>query len=384
MLLRVRSTKKRPIDLQRHVLDLFDDLGHGKTLQALALAVEGAVKANSLTLHAIGRAQAELRSTTSKNGVNRVDELLRNSKLVVEKFQKRLLEFTLGQRKEVGIAIDWTDFDDDDHTTLFGAVVTNHGRATPAIWKTVKKSTLKGNQKRYERELLEELREMVPDGVHVTILADRGFADVALFQLIESYGWDYVIRLRRGVYIGDGEEIWPVEELVRDDGRTSKYVDYQLTTKNILIPAVVTCRAPRMKDAWILASSKRNAKGSEIVKLYGRRFTIEETFRDQKDLRFGMGLRATHIRRADRRDRLILLVAIAEVLLTLLGAAAEAADMAVKTNTEKRRQLSLYNQGIFYYNCLPTMRDDRKQRLLAAYETILNQHALTRDFLAVV
>ena len=33
--------------------------------------------------------------------------------------------------------------------------------------------------------------------------------------------------------------------------------------------------------------------------------SIEETFRDQKNFRFGMGLSATHIGSPDRRDRLL-------------------------------------------------------------------------------
>jgi len=59
------------------------------------------------------------------------------------------------------------------------------------------------------------------------------------------------------------------------------------------------------------------------VKFYSRRFTIEEVFRDTKDLHFGLGLSATHIRDERRRDRLLLLVAIGHRLLTLLGAASE-------------------------------------------------------------
>jgi hypothetical protein len=61
---------------------------------------------------------------------------------------------------------------------------------------------------------------------------------------------------------------------------------------------VVVARAKKMREAWHLATNLDKETASTIVKMYGRRFTIEETFRDQKDLRFGMGLRATHIRSA--------------------------------------------------------------------------------------
>ena len=48
---------------------------------------------------------------------------------------------------------------------------------------------------------------------------------------------------------------------------------------------------------------------------------IECGFRDTKDLRFGMGMGAMHVKSPERRDRLWLINAFAVVLLTLLGAA---------------------------------------------------------------
>ncbi len=79
----------------------------------------------------------------------------------------------------------------------------------------------------------------------------------------------------------------------------------------------------KMKEAWCLATSRTDLVAQQVVKLYGRRFTIEENFRDTKDLKFGLGLSTTHIGDCQRRDRLLLLVAIAQGLLTLLGAACE-------------------------------------------------------------
>ena len=61
------------------------------------------------------------------------------------------------------------------------------------------------------------------------------------------------------------------------------------------------------------------------------------------------GLSATNIRSADRRDRLLFISAIAQALLTQLGAAGEACglDRILKTNTVKTRTMSLFNQGTY-------------------------------------
>jgi hypothetical protein len=120
--------------------------------------------------------------------------------------------------------------------------------------------------------------------------------------------------------------------------------------------------------------------------LYGRRFTIEETFRDTKDIHFGMVRKATHIKSAARRDRLLLLAALAHTLLTLLGAAGERCglDRKLKTNTSATRQMSLYNQGSYWYLAIPNTREERLTPLMQAYAEVLRQHDLLRDIFGVI
>ncbi len=60
-----------------------------------------------------------------------------------------------------------------------------------------------------------------------------------------------------------------------------------------------------MKASWCIATNRADLEAAEFVQRYARRFTIEETFRDIENNHFGMGLPATNIRSADRRDRLL-------------------------------------------------------------------------------
>ena len=75
---------------------------------------------------------------------------------------------------------------------------------------------------------------------------------------------------------------------------------------------------------------------------------MERGFRDTKDLRFGMGLKATHIKNPARRDRLLLRNALAIVLLTLLGVAGESLgmDRHLRANTVKYRMHSLFRHAL--------------------------------------
>jgi hypothetical protein len=113
---------------------------------------------------------------------------------------------------------------------------------------------------------------------------------------------------------------------------------------------------------------------------------IDETFRATKNGLLGMGLSSTHIRDEARRDRLIFIAAIAHMLLTLLGAAGERCglDRTLKSNTSKKRQMSLYNQGLHWYMAIPSMREERLRRLIDAYGSVLKDHALTRELFGVL
>ena len=57
------------------------------------------------------------------------------------------------------MALDWTEFDRDDHSTIALNMITRYGRATPLVWKSVKKSRLKGQRKRYEELIPNMLAE---------------------------------------------------------------------------------------------------------------------------------------------------------------------------------------------------------------------------------
>jgi hypothetical protein len=141
-----------------------------------------------------------------------------------------------------------------------------------------------------------------------------------------------------------------------------------------------------MEEAWHLATSLGDKPGSEIVALYGKRFTIEESFRDQKNLRFGMGLSDTRIADPARRDRLLLVSAIAIVLLTILGAAGEAVgiDKWLKTNTVKRRTISLVRQGLMHYAALPKMKLEMPEPLMATFGEMLRAQRVFREVFGLI
>ena len=388
---RLSTTKHRPAALDRkYIRDFVDELFgknlHEKRLEALSNSVLGVVHAAVLAIHAIGAAYAAVAQRHAKHGIKQVDRWLSNPAFDVAHLLPSWVAFVVGAREEIVIALDWTDFDRDDHTTLCAYLVTRHGRATPLVWRTVPKSTLEGKRTGYEHELIETLHAILRPEIRVTLLADRGFGDQNLYEVLGLLGWDYVIRFRECILVEDehGEQK-PASAWV-GSGRAKMLRDARVTADRTAIPAVVVVHAKNMKEAWCLATSLDDRKAQDVVKLYGKRFTIEETFRDEKDLHFGLGLSATHIKSAGRRDRLLLLVAIAHALFTLLGAASEETglDRTLKANTVKKRTLSLFRQGLYWYQAMANMRDDWFDKLMTAFNRIVAEHRIFREIFAAI
>ena len=127
-----------------------------------------------------------------------------------------------------------------------------------------------------------------------------------------------------------------------------------------------------MKEPWCLVASERRSARA-IAALYAKRWGIETSFRDVKNPRFGMGLKEARVGRADRRDRMLLIGAMALALLTPLDAAGERLgyDRWLKTNTVKRRTHSLFRQGVMLYGHIPNWPDERLRPLLEQFEELL-------------
>jgi hypothetical protein len=365
-------------EVYRFMEDVLDDELHKKRVLSLSHGVLGVLHAAAAAVHAIGQGLAVARGLDPKHAVKQVDRLLSNAGVRMDQIFNRWVPFVVAERKDILVTLDWTEHPHDEQSTIAINMVTSHGRATPLVWKTVRTADLKGRRASHEDEALKTLRNAVPDDVRITFLADRGFADQALYPAASEMKLDYVIRFRQDTIVTDTfGESKPAREWVPKNGRTKRVEGPALTMKATEVPAVVCVKKAKMKEAWCLVSSRADLSAAELVAYYGKRFTTEENFRDTKDIRFGLGLSATHIGDPDRRDRLLLLCALSQALLTLLGAACERTglDRRLKANTSKKRTHSLFRQGMFWFSAIPTMRDDWFEDLMVAFEDILRERA---------
>ncbi len=263
------------------------------------------------------------------------------------------------------------------------SLITDHGRATPLVWLTVNKNTLKNNRSLYEYRVLVRLAELLPADIKVCVVADRGFGDQKLYRVLtEELYFDYVIRFRGNIAVtATTGETRTAAALVRPGGRARVLRGAAVTADRYPVGTVVCVQDPDMKQAWCLAASSTGATAKQLIGYYGRRWGIECALRDTKDLRFGMGMGTVHVNSPERRDRLWLINAFAVVLLTLLGAAGKSLgyDRMLKTNTAKRRVHSLFRQGCMLYELIPTMPETRLGPLMQRFSLMLQDQPLFAD-----
>ena len=356
---------------------------HVKRVDSLCNATVGVLHSASLAVCAIGQGLAVARSLKLKHAVKQVDRLLSNPAIEVDDILVRWVPYIIGARTAIVVALDWTDFDADNQATIMLALISDHGRSTPLVWLTVDKDTLKDHRSLYEHRVLVRLAELLPAGIKVCVVADRGFGDQKLYQMLtEELYFDYVIRFRGNIAVTAASgETRSAAAWVQAGGRARVLRGAAVTADRYPVATVVCVQDPDMKQAWCLAASNTDATAKQLTSLYGRRWGIECTLRDTKDLRFGMGLGTIHVNSAERRDRLWLINAFAVVLLTLLGAAGEALgyDRMLKTSTVKRRVHSLFRQGCLLYDLLPTMRDAWLGPLMQRFSQMLQEQPLFAD-----
>ena len=130
---------------------------HAKRIESLSNGALGVMTSASLAVSIIGHSLAQARGLIDKHAIKQVDRLLSHRGVVVWEIFAPWVREVVGPRKEIVVAMDWTDFDADDQTTLALNLVTRHGRATPLLWLTVSKDELKHRRNDYEDLCLSRL-----------------------------------------------------------------------------------------------------------------------------------------------------------------------------------------------------------------------------------
>lgn len=371
-----KESADKLVKIKSVIEEIYGDTLHQKRQQSFAYAAMGVLASESLFLHRIAEGLVDTRGCNKKHATKQIDRLLSNQKISVWDLADPWVKYVIGKNKSIIVALDWSSFFDDEQSMLSLNIVTSKGLSTPLLWKSVDKKQLKHNRARYEDQLLTRLKEVLPAGIEVTLLADRGFADQKFFRFLEEeLHFNYIIRIKSSTTVIHGNIKNKAKDWLKSDGKMVHLKDAFLTLQQYPIQHFIAVKDKDMKDSWFLVSNT-NYKGSEIIQLYAKRWKIEPYFRDLKDSRYGWGLEQTHIKSCNRRDKLMFILALSYLLLSLLGEAGEKLgfDKKLKVNTVKTRTHSLFRQGQFYYKFFFHFPQHEQEMLMDKFQEVLTQH----------
>ena len=175
-------------------------------------------------------------------------------------------------------------------------------RALPVAWRVCK---TKGNIGfKSQKELLDSVQDWLPEGAHVMLAGDRFYGTAKLISWCQTAGWGYRIRLKgnltlqhQGGELTSGE----IEGLMPQGIENAELYGSGVTTN------IGVLHEDGHPEPWIIAMDAKPGKYTTLD--YGMRWGIEAMFSDFKTR--GFGIAQSQIKKTDRLERLILVMAIA-------------------------------------------------------------------------
>jgi hypothetical protein len=254
--------------------------------------------------------------------LKRLSRLLHNPRLAPHRLADAVLAQALRQlppRGKVRLALDWT-IEGSQHLLVVSLVT--GGRAVPIYWRAYDATVLKGRMQRYEtavirRAITQVQRQLGPRRVIVT--ADRGFADVALVDVMTELGVEFIIRVKGSTKVFFQGQ-WCKLNTLRFEGnarqRTLGRLAYCESAPHRLWVTMSRARDARGQwELWYLISNgawRATATAAE----YARRFGCEQGFRDAK---WELGFAQARIKAIKAWSRLFALFALALLVVVSLG-----------------------------------------------------------------
>jgi hypothetical protein len=335
---------------------------HAKRIASLLITVEAVVSGSRLVLSDLGRA---LRGPAAvKHNIKRIDRLLGNRALHAE--TAGLYE-TLARQHLAGVTtpliiIDWSDLTPDRHWQLLRASMALEGRSI-TLYEQVHPESCAASP-RVHKTFLARLATLLPPGCKPILITDAGFRG-PWFKLVNRMGWYWIGRIRnrdmvrpmdgswtgcKGLYVKAtaGAQSLGQFEYVRSNPIACRLVLIKRTCqgrhKKGRLGKVARSRhslknAGSQREPWLLAvcPGLAHLSAEAVVAAYAQRMQIEESFRDLKSERFGLGFNSSRSTRKDRLSVLLLIACLASFVLRLIGEAGKARKLHLQFQSNTRR-----------------------------------------------
>ncbi len=312
-------------------------------LRNFAWIVAGILLSRSVHVSHIAEKLPGIATTVSKT--RRVSRFLDNSAVRVrewyEPVARGLLADVVAHGLKVRLLADGTKVG-FGHQLLMVALVCRR-RALPIGWTWVR-SAQGHSSARKQRALWAYIRGLLPTDAQVVVAGDSEFGSVAVLQLLERWGWGYVMRQKGSTRVKlPGRHAWArFDSLARRGAAPQWFPDARLTRIHGHPVRLITWWKAGEPEPWLLATNLPTLR--EGLRTYKRRMWIEEMFGDFK--KHGFDLESSHLRHFLRLSRLTLLVAFIYVWLVALGLQIIKRGQRRLVDRADRRDLSIFRIGL--------------------------------------
>lgn len=336
---------------------------HSKRLMCLLAVVEAVVSGSRLTLSDMGRGLPG--PVAVKHNIKRIDRLLGNDTLHIELpgVYGALVQQCLAGMSLPLIVIDWSDLTPDRQWQVLRASVAVEGRSI-TLYEQVHPQSL-ATSPRVHRAFLTRLAAMLPPGCVPILITDAGFRG-AWFRQVNRMGWYWIGRIRNRDMVSPAREgawvgcktLYPLATGQAQSLGRYRYVrNHPLPCRLVLIKRIKQGRhkkgklgkrvhsnqslkmARSQREPWLVAVSPKldHLSAQAVVAVYAQRMQIEESFRDLKNDRFGLGFSTNRSTRKDRLGVLLLVGCLASFVLRLIGEVGKARQLHFQFQSNTRR-----------------------------------------------
>lgn len=255
-------------------------------------------------------------------GLKRLSRLLHNERLAPHRWADAVLAQALRQlpaQGKVRLAVDWTS--EGSQHLLVVSLLTG-GRGVPIYWRAYEATVLKGRMRRYEIAVIRRVVTRVQQTSgprRVLLTADRGFADVALVDVLTALGVPFILRVKgstKVAWLGRWRALSTVPFVSNARQRNLGRVAYCESLPHRLWVTLSRVRTATGKwEIWYLISN-RGRRAQATAAEYARRFGCEQGFRDAK---WELGFAQARIQDIQAWSRLFALFALALLVVVSLG-----------------------------------------------------------------
>src|SRR5512143_1106542 len=216
------------------------------------------------------------------------------------------------------------------------------GWTIPLVWKVIRHRSSRVAFRDY-RGLLRYAERVLPSGHEKVLLVDRGFVHLELLRWIKGQPcWHSRLRIKRSGLKLFGYHHGRYQPLViRTRPGEVGFYHHVYVGPHRLAMHVAVGWAKGQREPWLLLSDEPTDR--DTFADYGQRFTIEETFLDDKSN--GFQLESSELRNARSLTRLMMVLAVATLYLVCQGAAVVASGQRHRVDTQWFRGHSYLRLG---------------------------------------